>query len=181
MVEALGDRGVEVADLGPARRRRGRLEPRLRLRLAWPPSPTVARETGRLIATNEDPTHPTPDGLLPGPGALLAAVATASGVEPGGGRQAPPADGRTTSAAGFWVRRGDRAAVMVGDQPATDGRLAERLGIPFVLVDSGVTAAGSHRRRVSGGAPGRRLRVGASPRLDRPLMHPLASKVLAPS
>ena len=32
---------------------------------------------------------------------------------------------------------------MVGDQPGTDGLLAERLGIPFVLVDSGVTPPGA--------------------------------------
>ncbi len=43
---------------------------------------TAARDSGRLVATNEDPTHPTPDGLMPGSGALLAAVATASGVTP---------------------------------------------------------------------------------------------------
>ncbi len=30
---------------------------------------------------------------------------------------------------------------MIGDQPGTDGRLAERLGIGFGLVDSGVTPA----------------------------------------
>jgi ribonucleotide monophosphatase NagD (HAD superfamily) len=34
-------------------------------------------------------------------------------------------------------------AVMVGDQPGTDGHLAERLGVPFVLVDSGVTPPGA--------------------------------------
>ena len=28
----------------------------------------AARESGRLIATNEDPTHPTPEGLMPGRG-----------------------------------------------------------------------------------------------------------------
>ena len=32
---------------------------------------------------------------------------------------------------------------MVGDQPRTDGRMAERLGIPFALVDSGVTRPGT--------------------------------------
>ena len=42
----------------------------------------AARESKRLIGTNEDPTHPTPDGLVPGSGALLAAVTTASGVTP---------------------------------------------------------------------------------------------------
>ena len=32
---------------------------------------------------------------------------------------------------------------MIGDQPRTDGRLAQRLGIRFALVDSGVTPAGT--------------------------------------
>jgi HAD superfamily hydrolase (TIGR01450 family) len=100
----------------------------------------VARETGRLIATNSDPTHPTPEGLLPGSGALLAAVATASGVRPQvAGKPNPPMV--------EYIRRhvmGDGApAVMVGDQPGTDGVLAERLGIPFALVDSGVTRPGT--------------------------------------
>ncbi|HEX7097025.1 MAG TPA: HAD-IIA family hydrolase, partial [Acidimicrobiales bacterium] len=35
-----------------------------------------------LIGTNDDATYPSDEGLLPGNGALLAAVATASGVEP---------------------------------------------------------------------------------------------------
>jgi HAD superfamily hydrolase (TIGR01450 family) len=100
---------------------------------------TVARDTGRLIATNADPTHPTPEGLLPGSGALLAAVATASGVTPEvAGKPNPPMVG--------YVRRhvleGHPAALMVGDQPGTDGVLADRLGIPFALVDSGVTPPG---------------------------------------
>lgn len=101
---------------------------------------TAARESGRLVGTNEDPTHPTPEGLMPGSGALLAAVATASGVTPeiAGKPHRPMAslmEGR------FGFRRGDAGVVMVGDQPRTDGRLAELLGIPFGLVDSGVTPA----------------------------------------
>ena len=36
----------------------------------------------RLIGTNDDATYPTPDGLLPGGGSILAAVATAAGVAP---------------------------------------------------------------------------------------------------
>ena len=43
----------------------------------------------------------------------------------------------------FRFEDGDHSVVMVGDQPRTDGRLAERLGLPFALVDSGVTPAGS--------------------------------------
>jgi HAD superfamily hydrolase (TIGR01450 family) len=101
---------------------------------------TAARESGRLFATNEDPTHPTPDGLMPGSGALLAAVATASGVTPeiAGKPHAAMASLMRTR---FGFADGDTSVVMVGDQPRTDGRLAERLGIPFALVDSGVTPA----------------------------------------
>ncbi len=100
---------------------------------------TAARETGRLIATNVDPTHPTPEGLLPGSGALLAAVATASAVTPlVAGKPNPPT---VTYIRDRILADGDRA-VVVGDQPGTDGRLAERLGVPFALVDSGVIPPG---------------------------------------
>ena len=43
---------------------------------------SAARASGRLIGTNQDPVHPTPTGLQPGSGALLAAVATAAGIQP---------------------------------------------------------------------------------------------------
>ncbi len=103
---------------------------------------TAARRSGRLIATNEDPTHPTPDGLMPGSGALLAAVRTASGVTPeiAGKPHAAMADLMQSR---FGFAADDASVVMVGDQPGTDGRLAERIGVPFALVDSGVTAAGT--------------------------------------
>ena len=32
--------------------------------------------------------------------------------------------------------------MMVGDRPATDGVLAQQLGVPFALVRSGVTSGG---------------------------------------
>jgi ribonucleotide monophosphatase NagD (HAD superfamily) len=32
--------------------------------------------------------------------------------------------------------------MMVGDRPSTDGKLAQRLGVPFALVRTGVTADG---------------------------------------
>jgi HAD superfamily hydrolase (TIGR01450 family) len=103
---------------------------------------TVARRSGRLIGTNEDPVHPTPDGLVPGSGALLAAVATASGVDPTiAGKPHEPMAALMREAFGFAT--GDRSVVMVGDQPLTDGKLAQRLEIAFGLVDSGVTPAGA--------------------------------------
>ena len=98
----------------------------------------AARASGRLIGTNEDPTHPTPAGLVAGSGALLAAVATASGVTPEiAGKPHGPMAALMKERFGF--EDGDHSVVVVGDQPRTDGRLAERLGLAFALVDSGVT------------------------------------------
>jgi glycerol 3-phosphatase-2 len=102
----------------------------------------AARSSGRLVGTNEDPTHPTPSGLVPGSGALLAAVATASGLE-------PEVAGKPHSAMASLMRKrfgfadGDGGVVMIGDQLRTDGRLAARLGIRFGLVESGVTPPGA--------------------------------------
>ena len=99
----------------------------------------AARSSGRLIGTNEDPTPPTPTGLTAGSGAILAAVATASGV-------APTVAGKPHDATVELIEartgHGSRSVsmVLVGDQPGTDGKLAERLSVPFVLVDSGVTS-----------------------------------------
>jgi len=144
--EALAARGVEIVDSG---RRDAAV-------VGWSRDfdfaalsavSSVARETGRLIATNGDPTHPTPEGLVPGSGALLAAVATASGVVPEvAGKPHPPMVDyvmRHILGGASGVRASLLPAVMVGDQPGTDGLLAEHLGIPFVLVDSGVTPPGA--------------------------------------
>ena len=40
------------------------------------------RRGARLLGTNDDSTYPTPDGPIPGGGAILAAVVVASGVKP---------------------------------------------------------------------------------------------------
>ena len=141
VVEALEDRGVTMADTGPVDA----------AVVGWShtfdfdslaATATAARASGRLIATNQDPTHPTPSGLMPGSGALLAAVATASGVTPEvAGKPNGPMAAMLKERFGF--DDCDPSVVMVGDQPGTDGRLAERLGIAFALVDSGVTPPGS--------------------------------------
>ena len=55
---------------------------------------TAVRRGARLIATNDDATYPTPDGPIPGGGAILASVATATGCRAGRRRQAVRADGR---------------------------------------------------------------------------------------
>lgn len=96
----------------------------------------------RLIGTNDDATYPTPEGPIPGGGAILAAVRTAAGVEPvvaGKPHRAMAELVRLTVGA---EQAGD--AVMVGDRPSTDGLFARELGCRFGLVWSGVTAPGGH-------------------------------------
>jgi 4-nitrophenyl phosphatase len=95
----------------------------------------TVRSGARLIGTNEDATFPTPNGLIPGAGALLAAVATASGAHPevAGKPHQPIVDAI--------AQRASDVSMAVGDRPSTDGALARMLGSPFGLVLSGVTPA----------------------------------------
>lgn len=100
------------------------------------------RRGARFVATNDDATFPTPSGLTPGAGAIVAAVATSAGV-------APTIAGKPHAAMAdlVRVRCGDRfgpdAALMVGDRWSTDGRFADQLGCPFAMVRSGVTPVGA--------------------------------------
>lgn len=95
---------------------------------------TAIRGGARLLATNEDATFPTAHGLLPGAGAVLAAVATA-----GGATATVAGKPHEPTAALVRERFGD-VAMMVGDRPSTDGRFARLLDVPFALVLTGVTA-----------------------------------------
>nr|MBO2502164.1 HAD-IIA family hydrolase [Thermoanaerobacterales bacterium] len=90
----------------------------------------------RLVATNDDATYPTPEGPIPGGGALVAAVAYASGAEPVvSGKPHPPMAALVREVAGT-------SGTVVGDRPETDGRFARALGYRFALVLSGVTREG---------------------------------------
>lgn len=89
----------------------------------------------RLIGTNDDATYPTPDGPIPGGGAILAAVTTACGVDATvAGKPYAPMAGLVRELAG------DGPHVVVGDRPSTDGLFAVTLGASFGLVLSGVTS-----------------------------------------
>lgn len=97
------------------------------------------RSGARFIATNDDPTYPFsgPLGprLLPGAGALVAAVATAAGV-------APVVAGKPNQAAADLVTtRFGVVDYVIGDRDDTDGDFARRLGARYVMVLSGVTSA----------------------------------------
>lgn len=89
----------------------------------------------RFVATNEDATHPTPEGRVPAGGAIVAAISYASGVTPmvAGKPHAPMA--RLVRAVA-----GEDRGVVVGDRADTDGAFAKALGYQFVLALSGVTS-----------------------------------------
>jgi glycerol-1-phosphatase len=91
----------------------------------------------RLIGTNDDATYPTPDGPIPGGGALLAAVAKASGVEPVvAGKPYAPMAALVRAEVGAL----GAGSMMVGDRLETDGDFAAQLAIDFGLVRTGVTS-----------------------------------------
>ena len=93
---------------------------------------TAVRSGAMFIGTNADPTHPTPDGLMPGTGAIIAAVEVASGTS------AVYAGKPGEAMASLVNSRLEAIARVVGDQIATDGAFADRLGVDFTLVLSGV-------------------------------------------
>lgn len=93
----------------------------------------------RLIATNDDRTYPTPEGPAPGAGAILASIVTATGAEPVvAGKPHPPMARAITEAMAGPAGDGPAPDIVVGDRADTDGALARALGVPFVLVLSGV-------------------------------------------
>jgi 4-nitrophenyl phosphatase len=87
----------------------------------------------RYIATNDDPTYPTPEGLIPGGGAIAAGIAAASHQPIVAGKPHLP------MAELIHEMTGETEGMMVGDRPDTDGEFAKTLGYRFGLVMTGVT------------------------------------------
>jgi len=86
------------------------------------------------IASNVDSTMPSPRGLLPGNGALVAAVRVATGREPTvAGKPFPPLHREAVR------RSGARNPLVVGDRLDTDIQGAVATGTDSLLVLSGVT------------------------------------------
>ena len=93
----------------------------------------AVRGGARFIATNDDPTHPTPTGLLPGTGSLVAAIATAA-------EHLPEIAGKPGPAMVALIEdRCEEVVLVIGDRPSTDGALATALDRPFALVCSEAT------------------------------------------
>jgi len=92
------------------------------------------RAGSEFIATNIDPTYPTPSGLSPGAGALVAAIAAASGCTPiSCGKPGEVFSSLLTA------KLGDGPVWVIGDRLDTDIALASANGWQSILVLTGVT------------------------------------------
>ncbi len=96
----------------------------------------LVRRGARFIGTNPDTTLPTPEGMAPGAGAILAAIQAATGVAPTiVGKPQPTMFHQAMARLG--ATPADTAAL--GDRLETDILAAQRTGVLSLLVLSGVT------------------------------------------
>lgn len=101
------------------------------------------------IATNPDLTFPTARGVAPGNGALVQVVAQTVGRQPDAvaGKPEPPLLREAIA------RTGAARPLMVGDRLDTDIAAGSRVGIPSLLVFTGVTSVGELLRATPGERP----------------------------
>ncbi len=97
---------------------------------------TAIRQGARFIATNTDATLPVENGVLPGAGSIIAAIATASGSQP-----TVVGKPETLMMEAGVAQLGSQASrtVMIGDRLDTDILAAQRAGLATALVLTGVT------------------------------------------
>lgn len=99
----------------------------------------LARSGLPFVASNDDATYPTADGLLPGAGALLAAIETAAGRKARiAGKPWPDLFRLALGRAGVAKDR----ALYLGDRPETDVVGARNAHLHCALVLSGVVGEG---------------------------------------
>lgn len=98
----------------------------------------------RFIATNPDPTGPSPDGPLPATGSVAALISSATGVQPYFIGKPNP----------FMIRSAMRtlgahsaSTVMIGDRMDTDVVTGLEAGCETILVLSGITASEEEANR----------------------------------
>ena len=131
LVQALADAGFEVSDSNPTF-----VVAALDRHLTY--QRLIAATRGIMggaafIATNADPALPVDDGLWPGAGAIVAAIATATGVQPTViGKPEPTI--LLVALDRLGVVPG--AAAIVGDQVQTDVRAGRAAGVATILMAS---------------------------------------------
>jgi NagD protein len=91
----------------------------------------------RFIATNPDPTGPSPSGLLPATGSVAALITRATGVDPYFVGKPNPLIVRSALNA---IDAHSETTVMVGDRMDTDVVAGIEAGLETVLVLTGVTS-----------------------------------------
>ncbi|MET8869990.1 HAD-IIA family hydrolase [Nonomuraea sp. NPDC004580] len=93
----------------------------------------AVRQGALFVASNSDSTLPSPRGELPGNGALVRVIATATGVEPiYAGKPDPPLHRESM------IRTNARRPLVVGDRLDTDIEGATNAGVESLLVLTGV-------------------------------------------
>ena len=99
---------------------------------------TAVRAGAHFVAVNRDPIHPTEHGLVPGAGSLVAAIATASAVEPVTiGKPAP----LLLEVAARLVGTPVTEAIMIGDSLTADVPAAIAVGARSILMLTGISSA----------------------------------------
>lgn len=94
------------------------------------------RKGARYIATNIDATYPTPEGLWPGAGSIVAAVTAGGGREPYvAGKPNPLIVELALERLGV----GAREALLIGDRLDTDIRAGLLAGVDTMMVLTGVS------------------------------------------
>ncbi len=95
------------------------------------------RNGADYVATNADVTFPTPEGLVPGAGSIVAALVASGGKEPVVvGKPSPVMVERSLSQLGTEAAR----TVMLGDRLDTDILAGQRAGCRTVLVTTGISS-----------------------------------------
>jgi 4-nitrophenyl phosphatase len=94
------------------------------------------RDGAAYVATNADKTFPSEEGLIPGSGAIVAALTAATGVDPVVvGKPNPEQIASCMRIMGT----GPRETLMIGDRLDTDILAGQRAGTPTLLVLTGVS------------------------------------------
>lgn len=98
-----------------------------------------AIQRGALFwATNLDPTYPEADGLSPGAGSVVSAIATAAGKEPDRVFGKPSTDMADIALERLGIT--SQECLVVGDRMDTDVEFAIKAGMFSVLVLTGATS-----------------------------------------
>lgn len=90
-----------------------------------------------FVATNNDPKMPVADGFIPGTGAMVQAIAYATGVDPLVTGKPSRFSGETVLAK---IGLPAKNSLMVGDQISSDIPMGNRVGMRTVLVLTGTSS-----------------------------------------